>query len=82
MCAASGQESSLYLQKGNGFVKAHNKFKEDIKIEDTAASFLDVDGDGDLDLLVGSGGNHFAFSAPQMQNRLYVNHGQWKFQSG
>lgn len=79
MCAASGEESSLYLQKGNVFVRSNNKFKEDIEVEDTAASFVDVDGDGDLDLIVGSGGNHFAFSSPQMQNRLYINTGDGNF---
>jgi hypothetical protein len=79
MCAASGKESSLYLQKSGGFVKTNNKFKADLKIEDTAASFVDVDGDKDLDLVVGSGGNHFAYSTPQMQNRLYINEGGGNF---
>lgn len=79
VCGASGQESTLYIQKGSDFVLGYHKFKPDIKIEDTAASFVDVDGDGDLDLVVGSGGNHFAFSTPFMQSRLYLNDGRGFF---
>jgi enediyne biosynthesis protein E4 len=79
MCGASNQESVLYVQRKNGFEKLPGKFKEDLKMEHTVASFFDADGDGDLDLITGAGGNHFAFSTPNMQNQLYINNGNGIF---
>ncbi|NIJ55727.1 hypothetical protein FHS68_004920 [Dyadobacter arcticus] len=80
ICGAKGQGSQLYLQKGNGFVKFPQKIFSDLAdIEDTAATFFDADGDGDLDLVVGSGGNETLKSSPDLPTRLYLNDGKGNF---
>jgi enediyne biosynthesis protein E4 len=77
---AAGQSGALYFQTGKGeFIKSKNYFKRMPECEDTAAAFFDLDGDGDLDLVVGSGGNHFQAGVMQMQNRIYLNDGQGNF---
>ncbi len=77
---ASGQEGQLYLKTANGFVKKKlPPFKKKIKYEDVAVLLFDCDGDGDLDLFVGSGGNNKRLNDPQMQNRLYINDGKGNF---
>jgi hypothetical protein len=80
ICGASGQEGQLYLQTANGFVKKKQApFKQKIKYEDVSLLFFDCDGDGDLDLFIGSGGNHKRLNSPEMQNRLYLNDGKGNF---
>ncbi len=77
---AANQQAQIYLHKGNGELSysVQPSFIKDELYEDTAAVFLDADGDGDQDLLVGSGGNE-----PNKEliyaNRLYINNGQGKF---
>ena len=77
---AKDQTASLYLHSGNGKLKKPitSFFEKDASFEDTAATFFDADNDGDLDLIVGSGGNEIG-----MQNtygtRLYLNDGRGKF---
>lgn len=76
---ASGQDGALYLQTGSGFVKSPNKFKNDRVVEDVAVVFFDADGDRDLDLITGSGGNHRPRTTPAMQAHLFINNGKGKF---
>jgi hypothetical protein len=77
---AKNQPAALYRHKGNGKVgkPIQTYFTDDANLEDTAAAFLDADSDGDLDLIVGSGGNELG-----MQNtygtRLYLNDGSGVF---
>lgn len=77
---AKGQSAKIYVNKGNNSfsVTAQKALDIDAGFEDTAASFLDVDKDGDLDLLVGSGGNERT-SPTLYANRLYLNNGQGLF---
>lgn len=75
-----GQTGTVYLNKGNGnFVITDQKdLDADANFEDTAASFFDADTDGDMDLMVGSGGNEKADQA-NYKNRLYLNNGKGVF---
>jgi len=68
------QASKLYLQDDEGKFKEHQTdiFEEDAINEDTDHVFADIDNDGDLDLIVVSGGNEFTNGKP-LQPRLYHN---------
>ncbi len=71
---ARGQGGALFVQQGSGrFVRQPGPWSAHADREDVAAAFVDVDGDGDLDLYVGSGGNEPAQDAPDLGDRLYVN---------
>ncbi len=78
---AAGQAGQLYLQNANGsFIKKANKvFDDDKASEDVAVCFFDADGDGDMDLFVGSGGNNEPPRSPRLQHRLYLNDGHGNF---
>jgi hypothetical protein len=77
---AKGQSGKIYRHEGNGKLQVLTSkcFEEDAGFEDTAASFFDADGDGDLDLAVGSGGNIVSDKATY-STRLYLNSGGGKF---
>ncbi|MFN7099995.1 MAG: VCBS repeat-containing protein [Flavobacterium sp.] len=77
---AKGQSGKIYLNVGNGNFKipSQKDLDLDAAFEDTAASFFDADNDGDVDLLVGSGGNEKADQA-NYKNRLYLNNGKGVF---
>jgi hypothetical protein len=80
ICGGKGQGGQLYLQKGNKFVKSFQKIFNDLAgFEDTAAAFFDADGDGDQDLVVGSGGNETLVTSPDLPTRLYLNDGKGNF---
>ncbi|MGB8192122.1 MAG: VCBS repeat-containing protein [Chitinophagaceae bacterium] len=80
ICGAVNQAGQLYLQTDNGFVKTKQPaFDQFADFEDVAALFFDCDGDKDLDLFVGSGGNHVPPNSRELQNRLYRNDGKGNF---
>nr|WP_293304249.1 VCBS repeat-containing protein [Allomuricauda sp.] len=80
MGGAHGQPGTLYLHTGNGKVrqKTIKAFEEDRDFEDVAAAFFDADGDNDLDLMVGSGGNNLDLQRTY-RPRLYLNDGKGNF---
>ncbi|SHG49920.1 VCBS repeat-containing protein [Flagellimonas flava] len=77
---AKGQTGVIYLHRGNGQLqqKGSRSFESDAEHEDVAASFFDADGDEDLDLIVGSGGNNVG-SQRTYRARLYLNDGNGNF---
>jgi enediyne biosynthesis protein E4 len=77
---AKGSASKIYLNSGNEIysITTQSDLESDANYEDTAATFFDVDHDGDQDLLVGSGGNEKADQA-NYKNRLYLNNGKGVF---
>ncbi|MBO0321371.1 VCBS repeat-containing protein [Muricauda sp. CAU 1633] len=77
---AHNQPGSIYLHGGNGKIsqKTSRVFEEDQRFEDVAAAFFDADGDNDLDLMVGSGGNNVSEQRNYVP-RLYLNDGMGNF---
>ena len=77
---AKGQSGTLNLHTGNGELSLKNVavFEKDKDLEDTASAFFDADGDGDMDLMVGSGGNQVNSSMTESL-RLYINDGRGNF---
>ncbi len=80
MGGANGQAAVIYLHQGGGKIspKRQTVFEQDKAFEDTAAAFLDADGDSDLDLIVGSGGNQVG-EEMSYRSRLYLNDGKGNF---
>ena len=74
---AKGQSGTFYLHNGNGKLR-HKSLGMDSNYEDTAASFFDVDNDGDQDLMIGSGGNEVGEEKSYVL-RLYFNDGKGSF---
>jgi len=70
----------IYRHTGKGKLKQipQQVLNEDALYEDTAAAFFDADGDNDLDLLVGSGGNQVG-EENSYRCRLYLNNGKGTF---
>lgn len=77
---AKGQSGIIYKHTGNGqfMVTKTPALEADADFEDTAAAFFDAEGDGDVDLIVGSGGN-IAVQKSAYINRLYLNDGNGNF---
>ena len=77
---AKDQPGRLLRQQRDGrFIADSAPFLADAASEDVGALFLDVDRDGDRDLLVVSGGNEYSDESPALQDRLYRNDGRGRF---
>ncbi|WP_108805024.1 VCBS repeat-containing protein [Aquimarina sp. Aq107] len=75
---AYGQKGKLYMQNASGELKA-TSFETEEFFEDVTAVFEDIDGDKDLDLVIGSGGN---FKGARAGVRSYINDGKGNFSRG
>lgn len=78
---AKAQAPVLFVQQKNGEYRKDKEsdFIKDIIYEDVDATTLDLEGDGDLDLYVMSGGNDAPEEDMHLEDRIYVNDGSGKF---
>jgi len=77
---ASGFETSLFIQSETKFNKQTSPaFLKDKLYEDAHITATDIDKDGDMDLIIVSGGNAFKQDQGYYQNRLYLNNGNGDF---
>src|SRR5690606_10366719 len=81
---AKWQSAALLLQTSTGkFIRtADTLWRADSLYEDVDATFLDADGDGDLDLYVVSAGNEWWGDAEPLLDRLYIHQGDGTFTRG
>ena len=82
LLGASGDSDKLFLQAANGqfqrtAVLAFNQARDH---ESTCGALADFDEDGDLDLLVGGGGNEYLKGREHFQVRYYQNDGSGNFE--
>ncbi|MCH7398737.1 VCBS repeat-containing protein [Belliella sp. DSM 107340] len=77
---AKGQVSALYLQQVDGTFKSQQNpvFEVLSPGEDVVAEFVDLNGNGFLDLYVGSGGNEYPKGHLYNYDRVYLNDGNGK----
>ncbi len=78
---ARQQSAQLLIGNREGDFKAISvsDFIKDSKYEDVSACFFDADNDGDNDLYVVSGSYEFEEDSDLLEDRLYINHGNYNF---
>jgi hypothetical protein len=79
--SASGDTDKLFIQQPGGKFKESPQFAftQDKDDESIGAEFFDADNDGDLDLVVASGGNQYQLGSVYLAPRLYLNDGKGNF---
>ncbi|MEZ4826199.1 MAG: VCBS repeat-containing protein [Bacteroidia bacterium] len=74
---AADQAGKIFIQQTNG--QFAGKDLPDADYEDTDACFFDLDGDGDQDLYIASGGSGLPEGDVLYQDRIYINDGKGNF---
>ena len=78
MGASRGFAPKIYVQQANGKFKnlPQPALEANADFEDIDAAWADVNGDGAVDLIVGSGGNEYFGKSEFLRPRLYLNDGK------
>ena len=81
MGGATGDTARLFVQQPNGtFTQLRQPaFEQDKYSEGVGALFFDADHDGDMDLVIVSGGNLEKEGSLNLMTRLYINDGKGNF---
>ncbi|MCB9049242.1 MAG: VCBS repeat-containing protein [Lewinellaceae bacterium] len=80
LLGAAGQATQLFLARNGRFVKTDQPYFElDKEGEDVCGALFDADEDGDLDLMLGVGGNEYLRGFDYFTARLYANDGDGNF---
>lgn len=81
MGGATNDTAKLFIQLPDGTFTQQKQpaFEQDKNSEDVGALFFDADNDGDMDLLVVSGGNQQREGWLDLASRLYINDGKGNF---
>lgn len=76
------KRSALYLQQSNGqfLLATPPALVQDSVFEDVDAVWVDIENDGDLDLVVASGGNEYRLGSEATLQRAYLNDGTGKLE--
>jgi len=79
---AKRERAALFLQIGQGQFQQNTPLAllQDSLFEDVDAVLMDIEKDGDLDLIVASGGNEFRGEHEALKQRAYLNDGKGNFE--
>jgi hypothetical protein len=79
--SSKGNKSAIFFQRSNGkFEKSDQPdLDRDSTYEDVDATWVDVNNDGNTDLVIATGGNEYYGNDPYQQPRLYLNDGHEHF---
>ena len=80
--ASKRKTCALFLQNQDGKFELNTPLalKMDSIYEDVDAAFIDIENDGDLDLVVASGGNEYSGTSDYLKQRAYINDGTGEFE--
>ncbi|MDA7797684.1 VCBS repeat-containing protein [Flavobacteriaceae bacterium] len=73
------QTGALFISNKTTYKKIQTPFEKRSRSEDTDAVFFDGDNDGDLDLMITSGGKSFSKFSSDLDDRYYENTGSYNF---
>jgi hypothetical protein len=78
---AKGKKRGLFLQQANGTFTIHDMpaLDADSNFEDVDACFVDVNNDGNEDLIIASGGNEYYGHDRHLLPRVFLNDGKANF---
>lgn len=80
ICGGKNQASQVYFQNLTGFQKTkQTDFDIFAPYEDIEVAIFDANGDGNNDIIIGTGGNEAEALSLQLKDRLYINDGKGKF---